>query len=427
RVDIHQLPVDSDSTPKERRLYRLIWCNAIESCMTASTADRLRLHLTCPPVDSSRSDTDSTTDSVMYEYTSQVERLVFDGWRAVRANESGENCPDGTNDLFSSSSSFSFSSSSLDSEMRIEKHQADANYMYFENLPAGSVLSFSCIECLVQQLGTKTHYTEAHLVQLLERHGIGRPSTYASLIDKLMDKRYAEKTDIEGVKRDVREYRLYQGQREPECNQHLRMFGEEKGKMRVLPIGERVFDYIYQRASYNDECHTNTDSSRGKENLRMDELFSYEFTHHMESRLDDIESGDISWTEVCRDYSAELDRICAEESCDRQATETAIVHNKNDDDNGMNIDSMYDDDGCLQQESMQRPSEQPNVPRIRPLTDSMSVRQGKWGAYVHFQKPNRSAGMRRPTFLNIRKFRGDAWTCPSSELVEWLRTTYKMG
>jgi len=38
----------------------------------------------------------------------------------------------------------------------------------------------------------KTHYTEAKLVQLLEK-GIGRPSTFSSLIDRIQDRNYVKK------------------------------------------------------------------------------------------------------------------------------------------------------------------------------------------------------------------------------------------
>ena len=34
----------------------------------------------------------------------------------------------------------------------------------------------------------KSHHTEAKLVQLLEQNGIGRPSTFSSLIDKIQER-----------------------------------------------------------------------------------------------------------------------------------------------------------------------------------------------------------------------------------------------
>ena len=41
----------------------------------------------------------------------------------------------------------------------------------------------------------KQNYSEARLVQMLEKKGIGRPSTFSSLIDKIQQRQYVKKMD----------------------------------------------------------------------------------------------------------------------------------------------------------------------------------------------------------------------------------------
>ena len=50
------------------------------------------------------------------------------------------------------------------------------------------------------------HLNEASLVQKLEKLNIGRPSTYSSIIQSLLDKKYVEKCTIEGKEVVVKNY-----------------------------------------------------------------------------------------------------------------------------------------------------------------------------------------------------------------------------
>ena len=50
-------------------------------------------------------------------------------------------------------------------------------------------------------------YSESTLIKTLEKNGIGRPSTFASIISKIQDRNYVEIKNIEGEK-NVLNYEL---------------------------------------------------------------------------------------------------------------------------------------------------------------------------------------------------------------------------
>ena len=61
-----------------------------------------------------------------------------------------------------------------------------------------SIIPYKKICAKVTIKGSKLHYTEARLVQLLEEKGIGRPSTFSSLVDKIQERGYVKKEDVKG-------------------------------------------------------------------------------------------------------------------------------------------------------------------------------------------------------------------------------------
>jgi topoisomerase IA-like protein len=57
---------------------------------------------------------------------------------------------------------------------------------------------------------------------------------------------------------------------------------------------------------------------------------------------------------------------------------------------------------------------------LRVLNSDFSIRKGKFGPYIYYQ----AAGMKKPSFFQIGKYKKNYATCDMTELIEWIVTTY---
>ncbi len=116
------------------------------------------------------------------------------------------------------------------------------------NLPKGTPLQLQTLD--PRQLFTRppARFSEAALVKELEKQGIGRPSTYASIISTIQDRGYVS----------VKSRRFY---------------------------AEKMGDIVTDRL-----------------NESFNELMNYHFTARMEEQLDDIADGEKNWKQVLDDF-----------------------------------------------------------------------------------------------------------------------------
>ena len=113
-------------------------------------------------------------------------------------------------------------------------------------------------ECVFK--GNTPYYSESYLVKTLEKIGIGRPSTFASIIQTLIDRNYVVVTDIDGNTLDVILYQLTNDNKLVSIKKK-ESYGCEKRKLKITNVGIMALEFLCSK--FND-------------------LFSYDYTSKME-------------------------------------------------------------------------------------------------------------------------------------------------
>jgi len=111
-------------------------------------------------------------------------------------------------------------------------------------------------------------YTEGSLVKKLEELGIGRPSTYATIINTIQARGYAERGEGEGMERDVIVLNLEKDDLKRDVVQEKT--GSTKGKLMPTAVGQMISDFL-------------TDY--------FDQIIDYSFTAKVEDDFDKIATG----------------------------------------------------------------------------------------------------------------------------------------
>ena len=233
KIDVNTLNVAGKITAREIKLYTLIWRNTVESCMSPATYNSITAKLTAP-------------EKHCYKYS--CEQVIFPGWKIVGGYE-----------------------------------KVNDEYKYLLKIKEGKILNYIEIYSKVALKDLKKNYSEARLVQMLEKKGIGRPSTFSSLISKIQDRGYVTKQNVEGKKIKCVDFRLI-GEELDEIETE-RVFGNEKNKLVIQPTGIVVYEFL--------EKH-------------FDDLFNYDYTKKMEDNLDKISKGERVWHTLCDECNTQI-------------------------------------------------------------------------------------------------------------------------
>jgi DNA topoisomerase-1 len=193
------------------RLYKLIWQRTVATQMAEARFDQVGI------------DIDAIDSDTIYGLRATGQTMTFDGFIKVY-REGRDEGPD------------------PDAESMLPELSADQALRMLEVLP--------------EQHFTQPppRYTEASLVKHLEELGIGRPSTYASIISTVQDRGYVRLEDK---------------------------------RFRPEDVGEVVTDKLIEH---------------------FPNVVDVNFTAHLEEELDDIAEGQIGWTQVLHEFNGPFER-----------------------------------------------------------------------------------------------------------------------
>lgn len=420
---------------KAIKLYDVIWRRTLESCMSNSTAYYIIAKIT-------------TSTSYFFQYKS--EQIHFLGWKIVS-----------------------------------KKVEDNKLYHYLKTIKQESIVEYTKIVSTASLKNVKSHFTEARLIHLLEENGIGRPSTFATLIDKIQERGYVSKENIKGKTILCKEFVL-EGDELTESEQQ-KIFGNENNKLVIQPLGILVIEFL--KTHFHD-------------------LFQYDYTKQMEDELDLISQGKNEYSRVCKTCNEQIQDLISKLSNDDTTTvinkyeikidnlhsyiigkygpiikktegkKVTFLKVKKDVDikrleNGeYKIEDLLEDSSinekCIGkfngedliikngkygmyaswgtnkkslQECGNKPIDSlqyieiirilekdtllnPDCPlkMIRKITDEISIRNGKHGDYIFYKNKK----MKKPQFLKLNGFPGDYKTANINIFLEWIKTTYKI-
>ena len=236
-LNLEQLPNNKDLTDVDRRLYNLIWRRTVASQMAAANYKKYIIQITA-----------SKENDHFFEFS--YDKLVFPGYMKVYFQ---------------------------DFQKKMEERELpDKN----------DIVSPTFIEANEEYNRPPTRFTESSLINKLDPKNlnIGRPSTYNTIISKIVDREYVEITDIEGITKNSNILTLdFSTKKAPSIETTIKeiKIGEEKKKFKPTELGIMTNQYLIDS---------------------FPKIMDYEFTAGMEDSLDDIAAGEKDWKKVLKGF-----------------------------------------------------------------------------------------------------------------------------
>jgi DNA topoisomerase-1 len=163
-------------------------------------------------------------------------------------------------------------------------HESDNEKGKF-NIEINQIVDFLSVKVSEEYTKPPLRYNEAGLIKYLEKNGIGRPSTYASIMDKIMDKKYVLLQNIEGVVKNSNQFTvlkssLNKNNKIKKGNKEIKI-GSEKNKLVPTETGIKINDFLCEN---------------------FNTIMDITFTAKLEKLLDKISTGKAVWYNILSSY-----------------------------------------------------------------------------------------------------------------------------
>ena len=224
---------------REARVYELVWKRTMASQMANQ---RIQRHTTT---------IDMYYNKPVVKYTDDqlecvIDQLEFDGWRKLYNREELSEGTTQDDETPSEASLDDIKQLVKEPRPKLVYHSAEAKQIYSRSL---------------------CRYTEASLIKDLESRGIGRPSTYANIMETIIRERgYVEVRDYAGIEKDV-ETLMLTTKGEIKTKVSKTTLGKEKKKLTISALGENVMKFLL---------------------AQFENIINYNFTKQVEDELDQI-------------------------------------------------------------------------------------------------------------------------------------------
>jgi hypothetical protein len=233
--------------------------------------------------------------------------------------------------------------------------------------------------------------------------GIGRPSTFASIVHTLKKRDYIQNEQpplIHDTNDNTLEHKntykthiITNYDHAPEslytynsttisdtANDNLKktkMAKQNKTQIHITSNGENVINALYPL---------------------YEPLFSYEYTKDMENRLDMVANGNTLWVDVCKETFDQLDKL-------KKQSTASIGENQNAP-NELSMKSI----------PILTPIPSENNSIVRIIDNNTSIRNGKYGPYVYYKTPS----MKKPKFIPLKGFPYTYTECNVELVSHWV-------